>query len=205
MLEKEKTGIEKNEEDNINKKKKSSSNNSSYTEYFPSKNIYFYNILCLIASFIFFLNNYQNFVVIIFVIISNIVFFFITKLNYNTYRLFLSKKNIYIKNNYTKNKIKLNLIDDVSFIKVNSNLLGKILNFGTIELITSNNEKYVIPSIQNANAFQEQVLINTKKYYKHLGIDYNELVKSYELIEKLDKDLEEKEKEEELKNKIKNK
>lgn len=132
------------------------------------------NILVAIFSLGFILTSHNNFLIILLVVISNIAFFFPSYINYKSTELLISKRKVYIKNKFLKTQTVLDLVSDLKYYKKEQSILGKVFNYGTIQLVDSQDRIIKIECIESPEKIEEEIINNTKKYLKYLGINVDE-------------------------------
>lgn len=118
-----------------------------------------------IPTIILIVNIYQLFFFkhfsLIFLIIS-FVFFIPFFLNFYKKRIILTRNKIYVMSK-KKKIISWHLIDDCSYIQYEQSFLGKILNYGTLQISNNKNQFYQYQFLHNIKNFYDQVL---KQYNK---------------------------------------
>lgn len=143
---------------------------SQVTIYKISPAIFLLNVVvALVSLFLLFTSNNTFFVNTI-IVFSNIVFTIPNLINYKSHELIVSKRKIYFKNKFLKSQIILDLANDLLYFRKQQSIVGKVFNYATIELVDKDNKIVKIDYLNNPQKFEEEIIENSKKYLKSLGI-----------------------------------
>lgn len=139
-------------------------------EFKISKSIFIFEIILFIILIYSIFFNKLNIFQTILAIISLLIFTSIDFLKFYKTKIILTNKKIYILDKILKTKNSLDLVKDLQYFRINQNILGKLLNYGTLEFVNMENKIYKIKDIEYPIIFQQLLIEQTNIYLEKLGI-----------------------------------